>query len=748
LTTSVVGMSENTYPKPTSDEAVHLLAQSQRILTQKILDGDEADAALGMLQCLVDDHGYSAAWLSMAQIFTEGLHPDYGVDDGRAFEHLLQFLKAELDSRLSDDVAQQLAAVAKDAGPKLVSSLDCLKELVGRCKRDSVKSWLTLALMKAEEKRQAEDPEYQARKARVEEARKHREEAEQRRAAEEAARREGDIQLQRQRLQEAIEDANKLKVAANDLFTAGNLPGAPADMSRRNREEAAELYTQAIEALEEIVSEVETSVQQEGRKTLSVICGNLAQLYISAQQWVEAEQAARRSSDADPSNIKARYRIARALVGRGQHQEAAPVIDSALAGGNLGATQSDFWKLAETVDQALEGGFTWSAQKPKPGVDRDAREREMERRILGTWQYQPKSQFTLRVMPWGALLLCEDKMTVDMRRVSLLRWEGEFEKVPGFEVRIEYDPGTDILRTEFQPPAELAEEGVKEQGSHKFQARRVAEASGETPVPHFYQQGSTEEPVEDGAGREKTGKPRQAVVETQPEAPRDPEPDPVAAQPAAEAPSCLEIVGHASITGTFRRTGEAFNGQHVYFCSDTERYLYFRGGSWGVAARVDHHPLAAPFAARLPDARCSHPAESRRQRWLLGTGAEEHMSRDVVCRVAQPGSERPREDPDLIPKRANGVHEHENGHAGEGAAAGGPQQPSWLVSFVSSPTSLEFRFNATTGPKSIQDLVLAISEQCVRLEFAGENFAVPLPVGGAQPVAKFSKKKCTLCLQF
>ncbi|CAE7034938.1 unnamed protein product [Symbiodinium natans] len=82
------------------------------------------------------------------------------------------------------------------------------------------------------------------------------------------------------------------------------------------------------------------------------------------------------------------------------------------------------------------------------------------------------------------------------------------------------------------------------------------------------------------------------------------------------------LSGHAAVDGRYILQNEAQNQRPAYRREDgsAERFLWFRGGNWGVTDALNASALAAPFLARCPDTALHPLALRRRSRWYVRSG--------------------------------------------------------------------------------------------------------------------------------
>jgi hypothetical protein len=360
----------------------------------------------------------------------------------------------------------------------------------------------------------------------------------------------------------------------------------------------------------------------------AVLLSNSAQVRIEIRDWSEARQLAERALEDDPKNFKSTYRLAKAHVGLRQFPTAAPLIDTAI--GELSRRKDsekdpiclEFWKLAEEVSKALPN-FEWSQAKPQAKADDN-----YEKRIAGVWSYgnNDAGQFQIRLEPWGALDFIEEQIKIPLLRTGLLRWQGEFEMVSGMILRISYEPGSDVIVTNWDVPDDMPEE-QRWKGPTRFTAKRVSgQATDKQGVDAMMEEeGAPSSEHEAAANIEPPAPVDEAAVEAQ----RKQE---EALDAVKKAPNQIWFVGHSELLGRYElMDAKIENFRPVYrreaSGSSSELFLWYRGGNWGVTAQLHSSTHAAPFLARCADVsgRAKHPVEIRTQRWYVrkGRGQEE-----------------------------------------------------------------------------------------------------------------------------
>ncbi|CAK8990381.1 Uncharacterized protein SCF082_LOCUS2198 [Durusdinium trenchii] len=247
---------------------------------------------------------------------------------------------------------------------------------------------------------------------------------------------------QRQRAQQALSEAEELRLQGNDVCRQGQLPGNAAAQQLLLQEwigsvvlswkMAVALYDQAVEVLSRCLEQsLPAEESSELRKQRALLRSNSAQVELSAERWAQAAKLAELSLKDEPTSVKTRYRLAKAQLGQGEWAAAAETVDQALlalkgqAASEREAFTVELWKLAEEVTAKLPD-WRWSASKPEKRTD------DYEKRIVGWWEY-PGSSFEIRLEPWGALVFHEDTVKIELMKKGKLRWRGEVELISGME---------------------------------------------------------------------------------------------------------------------------------------------------------------------------------------------------------------------------------------------------------------------------------------------------------------------------
>jgi hypothetical protein len=134
-------------------------------------------------------------------------------------------------------------------------------------------------------------------------------------------------------------------------------------------------------------------------------------------------------------------------------------------------------------------------------------------------------------------------------RKSMLTWRGEWEQIPGMYLILSYEPGCDVLQTQFVPPEEMPEE-QKWKGPTLFSATRIPKPPEPEPVVE-------EAPAEVVVPpKPVVNPPSQKKEETKPaKTPSIPE----------DAPKVLWLSGRADISGCYElMPSELQNERPVY----------------------------------------------------------------------------------------------------------------------------------------------------------------------------------------
>lgn len=623
-------------PRPADSSALTLLVDVQRILCAQVVSEEDCQNALELLERLskpADEggYGYFPALLTLGSLHATGFEPGIPRNAHRGAAYFLQLLAHrdaanDLEISLLDDAAIQLCNLVKEGSFALSADELALLESLARGEAagaaGSVAAWARFASVEVHRLLQeaAEDPASRIRRLEREAARKSAQEQE--------------IYRQNKAALYAKQRAEELRQQGNDACRQGQLPGNAK--AKQHLKRAALLYSEATEVLSCCLGELTLIPEQtaELRRERSLLLSNEAQVHLSLESWSEACKVAELAMEDDRDSVKARYRLARAQIGLRKWEAAAKVVDQSLqqlsgqsgGGSDADAMRLDFWRLAEDISQMVP---TWQWSRAKPVArDRQAGE-DFEKRILGSWEYEGGS-YEIRLEPWGALVFHEESVKIDLMRKSKLRWRGELELISGMVLNVSYEPGADMLITEFIPPPDVPVE-QQWKGPRKFTSRRVVKA-----VPS--------EPGEPVAGPSTCnadfGHPVSPVETVQ----QSPEPTTVA-QLLEQKPEALENVacelwlsGKDELEGKYELVPDkVLGGRPVYrrglAGSAEELFLWYRGGNWGVTASLHTSPLAAPFLARCADTSCrsKHPLDLRRPRWYARRGRSHEEVEVGLC---------------------------------------------------------------------------------------------------------------------
>jgi len=652
-------------PRPTDPIALSRLVDAQRILCATIVSEEDCEQAQALLDELVKPvdeggFGYFPALLTLASLYAAGFEPAIAKDEARASKYYLRLLKHEkaaegLSVDLLDDAAMQLSTLVKSCGAKLGEEEQRQLEDLSRGEAagavGKVSTWARFAAAEVERARSEanEDPA-----------------TKQKRLAKEAAR-EALREREREVAKAALAHADEFRQAGNTACTQGQLPG-----NARAQEylgQAVELYRDAIEVLSvglgkltQVPEEIAEIHRQRG-----ILRSNAAQVAVTLQDWDQARQLAEQALEDDPENAKSRYRLAKAHTGLGDWEAAAKVVDESLkllkgAGAEGHTMRSEFWHLAEAVSKSLPS-WQWSCAKPEAKET----EEDYEKRLVGKWNY-PGGVFQIKLENWGALIFCEETVNIDLMRKSKLRWQGELELISGMILKVAYEPGSDVLITEFIPPPDMPEEH-RWKGPQKFTATRVVEAKPEEPEPVAPDEAVIEDPALPLASA-----PLAPEAAISPEQPEEESEETI----LAGVPEELWLYGNDEFSGRYELLRDRIhNGRPVYRCDGgSERFLWYRGGNWGVTSSLSSSSFAAPFLARSPDNadRARHPLELRRPRWQVrrGRGKEEV-------------------DPNLRLQATSGLASASPGESFQGGSGGASSTPKEVAAIAALPTALEMR---------------------------------------------------------
>ncbi|CAK0839089.1 unnamed protein product, partial [Prorocentrum cordatum] len=369
---------------------------------------------------------------------------------------------------------------------------------------------------------------------------------------------------------------------------------------------------------------------REWRRQRCVLLSNTAQVQVALADWPEVVRLASLALEDDPDHAKSSLRLARAHMEMCELEDAAQAVDVALSrlaarqGAADDAARLELSKVAEELSKALPG-WRWTCSRPKLAEQRKGQE-DFEKRIVGVWEYGQavgqKNSFQIRLEPWGALVFQEESIKIDLMRKGLLRWRGELELVSGMVLNLSYEPGSDVMTTEFIPPPDVPEE-QRWKGPSRFTATRSASAAPEAAPT--------------AAAEEPPSSPRRPAAD-QVAPPEPPAPPPAAPELSEEeraalatqgVPTELWLAGRPELRGRYALVAGRIAGDRPIFrrepqagSSTGELFLWSRGGNWGVTASLHASSLAAPFLARCPDpsGRARHPLELRRPRWQVRTG--------------------------------------------------------------------------------------------------------------------------------
>mmetsp|Transcript_115226 Transcript_115226/g.366263 ORF Transcript_115226/g.366263 Transcript_115226/m.366263 type:complete len:948 (+) Transcript_115226:102-2945(+) len=631
----------NRLPKPSDPVALGRLVSAQQILCSRCVSEEDCERAVELLEELakpIEDGGfnYFPAFLTLASLHEAGFEPAISQDGHKAARYYLKVLTHQeaatgLGASELDEAATQLCSLVKDGKAFLaeeeIGQLQRLSKGEGAGAVGSVASWAQFASMEAERRMQEsrEDPKVR----------------EQREARKKAREEQRDQDMARQKLaaQEALARAEELRLEGNDDYRQGSLSGNSKKCDDFGR--AVLAYARATTVLSECLSGLTAAVAEaaEVRKQRGILHSNAAQVQIMVENWAEAAELAQKAIEDDPQGTKPKYRLARAQLGLKEWESAARTVDGALSGmAKQGDREADeirleLWKIAEDISKAIP---SWQWTSSKPAVKEKKAEDDFEKRIAGKWEYGPPGEsshhyYEVVLEKWGALYWKEKDMRIDLLRKGKLRWHGEYEMISGMVLNLSYEPGADMLITEFTAPDDIPEE-QRWKGPSKFTARRRAEPE----------------------------KPPMAEVVTDLDPP--PPPGEMQLQPPVEeekaqetevlpvgTPQELWLCGQADFAGRYEflpdmATPGAASGtaRAVYRRegSGSPLYLWSRGGNWGVSESLNTSSLGAPFLTRCPDTsgRARHPLEVRRPRWYVRKGRGQEDLDAGVKLQAQPPS--------------------------------------------------------------------------------------------------------------
>mmetsp|Transcript_81854 Transcript_81854/g.162536 ORF Transcript_81854/g.162536 Transcript_81854/m.162536 type:complete len:949 (+) Transcript_81854:65-2911(+) len=643
----------NRLPRPADAAALAVLIDVQRILCSRCVDEEDCQHALEMLNKLaaqLDDggYGYFPALLTLASLHGSGFEPGIPRNAARAASCLLQLLTQEticndLSADILDEAAVQLCGVIRD-GPVLLNKeqraqLGDLAQGLAAGAVGNVASWAGFAGVEADRiiQEAAEDPGVRARRLEQEAARK--------------AGRELEAERQREAGRVALLSADELRRQGNDLCRQGQLPGN--SQARQQLSRAAALYDEATQVLSSCLQESACALEQtaELHKQRGLLLSNTTQVYLTLENWREALRLAEMSLEDDPRNIKAHYRRARAHVGLSEWEAAAQAVNEALqqltatvnsGSSDMDTMRLDCWRLAEEVSKQLPK-WQWSCAKPT--VRQRTTEDDFEQRILGRWKYVGGS-FEIRLEPWGALIFHEDNIKIDLMRKSKLRWRGELELISGMILHLSYEPGSDVLVTEFIPPDDVPVE-QQWKGPRTFTAHRATEQHTVLPV-----QEPQQEPPKLSLTPTERSEAKEIAVPTALEA--SPLPAAALAEQEVKATEMDNVPTNVWLSGEEEMLhgryelvpGQVLSNRPVYHrrrCDSTgsgvplqSLFFWYRGGNWGVTTLLRSSPLAAPFLLRCADVagRSRHPLDVRRPRWYASRGARAREEVEVSIHVS------------------------------------------------------------------------------------------------------------------
>ena len=663
--------------------------------------------------------GYAPALLTVASLYESGFEPGIARNTPQAARCYLALMESQipcatLGPELLEEAATQLCGLVKACKANLQDTeIRRLEELLQKCEAQrGVAGWLRFAAAEAKRLWTEANEDLEVRERRLQREKTMREV------------RESQRQEQQQRAQEALQVAEEMRLQGNDAFRQGQLPGNAA--SKQHLLQAVELYAEAIRTLSRCLETGLAMVPEQAAeltKQRGLLRSNAAQVELSGQRWLEAAALARAALEDDPASLKSQHRLAKAQLGLGDWAEAAATVDQALLGLKSQAASEreaftvELWKLAEQISEKLPEKV-WSASKPEQRKAQD----DYEKRLVGWWE-SPGSTFEIKLEPWGALVFKEDTMKIELMQKSKLRWRGEVEMISGMVLNLSYEPGSDVVVLEFIPPPDMPE---KDQwsGPRRFTATRKAPAT----------EAKEEQKPKEEAAPELT--PEVPAVELQelPEQKRAAEEEEEAAKTLkallAEAPKEVFLSGHhADIDGRYLlQPEEAQNQRPVYRRVEQasgERFLWFRGGNWGVTDALNASTLAAPFLARCPDT-APHPlALRRRSRWYVRSGRGQEDVSSLV--VAESGE-------DCAASAAVQAAAGYSDVIAPASTSSPSSLPSWVASADIEQEALELRVLVVGQPGppiSLASLDMSTSERSLRLSMLGQKevLELELPCG-------------------
>jgi len=448
------------------------------------------------------------------------------------------------------------------------------------------------------------------------------------------------LQFEKELAEDALARAEEIRQKGNDDYRQGQLPGNAR--SRDDFARAVRCYTRASTVLTECLDELKISDAEivEVKKQRGLLFSNAAQVQLMLEKWEEAAELAENAIKDDPTGLKPKYRMVRAQVGLQNWEVAAKVADEALQSmksrpaKEVDDLRLEFWALAETISKELPD-FKWSVAKP---MKEEKVEVDFEKRIVGKWDYGPPGKgqyYEIILEKWGALYWKEGDMRIDLLRKGKLRWRGEYEMVSGMVLLLSYEPGADIVVTEFIPPPDVPEE-QKWTGPTKFTAKRLAEPE-KAPEPEIVTDLDPPPPPEEVRAIPQHVDPEQTGKEAEEEA--------AAAQSQLplpqNTPQSLWLSGLGDCDGQYdilteeeaapvsRSSGGPSKAVYCRQGGTPVRHLWYRGGNWVVTELLNLSSLASPALGRCPEpsGRCRHPMEVRRAKWWIRKGRnQEEMS--------------------------------------------------------------------------------------------------------------------------
>eukprot|EP00746_Dinoflagellata_sp_MGD_P125081 gnl/MRDRNA2_/MRDRNA2_59777_c0_seq1.p1 gnl/MRDRNA2_/MRDRNA2_59777_c0~~gnl/MRDRNA2_/MRDRNA2_59777_c0_seq1.p1 ORF type:complete len:944 (+),score=223.54 gnl/MRDRNA2_/MRDRNA2_59777_c0_seq1:102-2933(+) len=617
-------------PRPEDPIAMQRLVDAQQLLNGRIVGEDECEQAIELLEGLgapKDDGGwdYFPAFLTLGSLYASGFEPVLDRDPLKAVQYIVRFLLDErsntIDASVLQDATMQLGGLVKDADLTNTEweQLESISSGKGAGQVASVAAWARFASM--ERMKQDEHKKESAEK--------------QQRRLEQEARKQAMITDMKKIYDETMPRVEEARRQGNDAYRQGNLPGNK-DYARYMIQ-AVEKYDLAASMISSCISKCSLLEEEvvEMKNQRGVLHSNAAQTQLVLENWEQAAKHARKALEDDPENNKSCYRLAKALVELKDWEAAAQATDTALVkigtAENVAQQRYDLWALADIVHKNLP---TWKWTLAQPKI-RDAKHTEdYEKRIVGAWTYHG-GNFFIKLEPTGALIFQEDTFKVDLIQKSMLAWSGEFELISGMKINLKYEPGADQIETEMIPPDDddLDEEKKKYKGPMKFWATRV----GPMPTPQKEETEKDDDNIIQDWIEEVKGK------DERPEAPRaevPAKPAPVAPPaPEIKAPHELWLSGHSGkhdkLNGRYLLLkGELQNCRPVYRKDcESDLFLWYRGGNWGVTESLNNSSFSAPFLSRCADSngRAMHPLEVSRQLWHVRAGrGKEDADRQVM----------------------------------------------------------------------------------------------------------------------